>query len=44
MVDRCDRLIAVWDGSNGGTGNCVKYAKEVGKPIVVINPTEFLIR
>lgn len=26
MVDHCDRLLAVWDGSDGGTGNCVKYA------------------
>lgn len=26
MVDRCDRLCALWDGSNGGTGNCMAYA------------------
>lgn len=26
MVDHCDRLLAVWDGSEGGTGNCVRYA------------------
>ena len=26
MVDNCDHLVALWDGSNGGTGNCIKYA------------------
>jgi uncharacterized phage-like protein YoqJ len=34
MVDRCDRLIALWDGSTGGTGNCIKYATSVVKPII----------
>jgi hypothetical protein len=26
MVDRCDLLLALWDGSPGGTANCVEYA------------------
>jgi len=26
MVDHCDRLLALHDGSSGGTGNCVNYA------------------
>lgn len=38
MVDNCDKLIAVWDGTNGGTGHTVKYAKDIGKPIERINP------
>jgi uncharacterized phage-like protein YoqJ len=38
MVDRCDKLIAVWDGSKGGTGNCVEYAKSIGREIVIIDP------
>lgn len=38
MVDHCDALIAVWDGTSGGTANCVQYAQKVGKPIVFINP------
>jgi uncharacterized phage-like protein YoqJ len=38
MVDHCDRLVAVWDGSSGGTANCVAYAKTIGKPIDRINP------
>jgi len=38
MVDRCDVLIAVWDGTPGGTGNCVGYAKKQGKEIFRITP------
>lgn len=34
MVDNCDVLIAVWDSTKGGTANCVKYARSVGKPIL----------
>lgn len=30
MVDRADRLLALWDGSWGGTFNCIKYAEKVG--------------
>lgn len=33
MVDHCDKMIALWDGSNGGTANCVRYAERVGKPV-----------
>lgn len=41
MVDHCDALIAVWDGSSGGTANCVNYAQSVNKPIVRINPDDY---
>lgn len=34
MVDKADGMVALWDGSTGGTGNCVRYAEKVGKPIV----------
>lgn len=27
MVDRCDFLLSCWDGSPGGTGNCLNYAR-----------------
>lgn len=37
MVDNCDVLIAVWNGSDGGTKNCVKYAQKVGRPIWYYN-------
>ena len=40
MVNNCNLLIAVWDGSSGGTANCVKYAQSVGKQIIHINPKE----
>lgn len=33
MVDRCDRVCALWDGSAGGTDNCLAYARRSGKPI-----------
>ena len=33
MVKDCDLVLALWDGSRGGTGNCVAYANKVGKPI-----------
>ena len=38
MVDQCDQVIAAWDGSLGGTHYCVKYAKRVGKEILVLKP------
>lgn len=43
MVDQCDVLIAVWDGSSGGTKNCVDYAYHAyhnTKQIYVINPRD----
>jgi uncharacterized phage-like protein YoqJ len=42
MVNHCDVLIAIWDGSSGGTGNCVRYAERT-KPnqIYRINPKDF---
>lgn len=45
MVDNCDVLIACWSGvKKGGTYNCVKYAIENNKRIIVINPNDFKIR
>lgn len=40
MVDKADLIIAVWDGSKGGTCNCVKYAEKLGKKIIVIDLSE----
>lgn len=34
MVDNSDLILAMWDGSSGGTANCIKYAKSKNKPIV----------
>lgn len=36
--DLADKVIAVWDGTKGGTGNCVKYAEKCGKEIIRIEP------
>lgn len=41
MVDNCDLLIAVWDGTPGGTANCVEYAKEKNREIVYIDPNNY---
>lgn len=38
MVDNADLVVTVWDGSPGGTGNCVAYAEKVKKPIHRIIP------
>jgi uncharacterized phage-like protein YoqJ len=37
MVDRCDILMAAFDGTNGGTANCINYAKSINKKIIYIN-------
>lgn len=28
MVDNCNLVLALWDGSDGGTANCVRYAED----------------
>ena len=44
MIERCDLLIAVWDGKMtdlpGGTGHTVLKALEQGTPALVIDPLE----
>jgi len=40
MCDNSSIVIAVWNGSKGGTANAVSYAKKIGKEIIVINPDE----
>ncbi|MFE4029233.1 SLOG family protein [Priestia sp. YIM B13551] len=44
LVDTCDELIAVYNGSGkGGTANCVAYAERKGKSIKRINPLGLVI-
>ena len=38
MVDQADYLIAVWNGRPSGTGKTVRYARQTGKPVIVIDP------
>ena len=33
MVDRADLMLALWDGSWGGTFNCLRYAEKRGRPV-----------
>jgi len=45
IVDNSDGLVAVWDGTPGGTANCVEYARnksrETNKKIFYINPQDY---
>jgi len=47
-VHECDVLLAVWNGEpargKGGTADVIEYARELGRPIVVIDPTSGEIR
>ena len=36
MVDRADEILAVWNGTSGGTKNCIDYAKKQNKIITNI--------
>ena len=33
MVDQSDAILAYWDGTSGGTANCVRYAEQQNKPV-----------
>ncbi|RWE37428.1 SLOG family protein [Mesorhizobium sp.] len=33
MVDQANKMCALWDGSWGGTFNCLRYAKKVQRPV-----------
>ena len=39
MVDRADVVLAVFNGSQGGTHNCLQYAGRMLKKIVIIDPS-----
>ena len=41
MIKNSSLLIAVYDGSDGGTGNTVKFAIKKNKKIIYINPKDF---
>ncbi len=42
VAERCDELLAVWDGrtarGTGGTGDVVAYARAIGRPVRVVWP------
>jgi len=34
LANECDKMLALWDGSGGGTANCLQYARLIAhKPI-----------
>ena len=33
-------VLALWNGTPGGTGNCVRYARSRRVPVTVIDPSE----
>lgn len=39
MVNNCEVLVAVWDGSAGGTKNCVDYARRIGCDVWRVDPS-----
>jgi uncharacterized phage-like protein YoqJ len=45
MVRRCDKLLALYDGSSlGGTANCVFFAERIDKPVVNLWDQWLLLR
>ncbi len=43
IVDRSLYVVAVWDGSGGGTGYTVRYASEKGRTIRIIHPAHLIM-
>ena len=41
MVDRADLVLALWDGTCGGTGNCIRYARQKHVSLFILDPKEF---
>ena len=40
IVDRCDVLLAVWDGRSRGTKNTLDYAHQIHKPAFLVLVTD----
>lgn len=40
LVDNCNLLVAAYCGTKGGTHNCIEYAKEIKRNILIIDPTK----
>ena len=43
MVERSSIVVSVWDGSQGGTANCVHYAESKHKEIIRYHPGQNLV-
>jgi hypothetical protein len=48
IVNHCDVLVAVWDGEpsrgRGGTAEIVAYARELGRPIIIVDANTLAVR
>ena len=38
IVDSCDLMLAVWNGTSHGTRNAIRYARKVKKPVYLVLP------
>lgn len=38
MVDKSRIVVSAWDGTKGGTGNCCRYVRKVGKTLYNLKP------
>lgn len=41
MLNACDILLALWDGSSGGTGNAVNYAEKNDIDVSIVHPNVY---
>lgn len=41
MIDNGEWVCAIWDGTSGGTGNAVNYARKAHKPGIRIDPRAY---
>lgn len=42
IVNRSNKMLICWDGSKGGTYNCLSYAKIANKEVIRIDPRKYL--
>jgi uncharacterized phage-like protein YoqJ len=38
IVDYATHMLAIWDRTWGGTGGCVRLAKQAGRPVTIVHP------
>ena len=40
IIEYCDKVLAIWDGQSRGTLSTMRYARKVGKELVIVNPDD----
>ncbi|MCC6649047.1 MAG: hypothetical protein IT374_26200 [Polyangiaceae bacterium] len=38
IAEHCDRMVAFWDGASRGTGDAIRCAESLGKPVEIRRP------